>query len=125
LQGVAPLHYSYEDVSRPVVDPIDVCDCTADGPDGYLDLVLHFDVQAILATLPDWASGDMAQQPLTLAEPPHLGLQYIVFLPLMSKTPPPREQYILTLTGNLGEGAPIRGQDCILLLDATEVAEGR
>jgi len=51
LEGVAPLRDSLEDVSRPVDPREDVCDCTADTGDGYMDMTLKFDRQEILAAL--------------------------------------------------------------------------
>jgi hypothetical protein len=57
LNGVPPLRSSYEDVGTPF-DPYVgrtdcVEDCNADGPDGYRDLVLKFDTQAVAAALND------------------------------------------------------------------------
>jgi hypothetical protein len=39
----------YEDVATPFEG--ELCDCHELGPDGYLDLVLHFDRQEVLAEL--------------------------------------------------------------------------
>ncbi|MHC4118528.1 MAG: hypothetical protein ACYSWO_13595 [Planctomycetota bacterium] len=52
LLGVEPIMEltSYEDVSTPVEDVTD-CECTDAGPDGYLDLVLHFDTQEVAAAM--------------------------------------------------------------------------
>ena len=52
LEGVAPLRSSLEDVAAPF-DPLTAkedCfnDCTSEGPDGFLDLTLKLDTQAIL-----------------------------------------------------------------------------
>jgi len=58
LQGVSPLRYAYEDVSKPLVDPISECDCHEDGPDGYEDITLKFETQAIVETLGDVNDGD-------------------------------------------------------------------
>lgn len=57
LVGVAPLRWAYEDVATPVDQGSDRCDCTTLGPDGYLDLTLKFDTEAIVAvlgTVYDW-----------------------------------------------------------------------
>jgi hypothetical protein len=114
LQGVIPLRYSLEDVGRPMADPPDECNCTTEGPDGYLDLVLHFDVQAILDTLEGPPAVDTVETRWT-PRPPWIGLQYFVFLPKVT-VPPPREQYVLTLTAALWSGATVTGQDCILVI---------
>jgi len=51
LEGISPLRSSLEDVSSPVADPQDACDCTTDGPDGFDDLTLKFDTQDLVAAL--------------------------------------------------------------------------
>ena len=48
LAGVAPLRSAYEDVATPLPADAEQCDCTTEGPDGYLDLTLKFDRQAIV-----------------------------------------------------------------------------
>jgi len=54
LEGkVVPLRWSFEDVAAPSGDLIDVNDpdcslCSDEGPDGYPDLVLKFDTQAVV-----------------------------------------------------------------------------
>jgi len=82
LEGVSPLRSSIEDVSTPVADPQDECDCTTDGADGFDDLTLKFDTQDIVTALGTVNDGD------TL---------------------------VLTLTGNLNDGTPLEGQDCIII----------
>jgi hypothetical protein len=51
LEGVAPLRWSYEDVSRPVPFATDTCVCTNLGADGYKDLYIEFPSQAIASAL--------------------------------------------------------------------------
>jgi len=51
LEGVAPIRSSYKDVSTPAPDTEDECECTTQGPDGYLDLTLKFDTQEILTAI--------------------------------------------------------------------------
>jgi hypothetical protein len=51
LEGVAPIRWSYEDVATPVGPDADTCECTTAGADGYMDLTLKFDHQAIAAAL--------------------------------------------------------------------------
>jgi len=50
LSGVRPIRSSYEDVATPVADPCD-CNCTEEGPDGYLDLTLKFYTQDVADAL--------------------------------------------------------------------------
>lgn len=51
LQGVvAPLRFDLEDVSAPVVEGA-LCECTTEGPDGYVDLTLKFSKAAVAAAL--------------------------------------------------------------------------
>jgi len=78
LEGVAPLRWALEDVATPFEDLL--CDCHEDGPDGYLDLILKFDKQDVIAGLGSHVS-----------------------------------TVLLTLTGNLLSGAPIVGEDCVLI----------
>jgi hypothetical protein len=76
LLGVPPIPVCihYEDVSRPVEDRPE-CECTDAGPDGYLDLVLKFDTQEIVAAIETLAEAfdqvpieDGEQIPLMLFE---------------------------------------------------------
>jgi hypothetical protein len=92
LIGVTPLYWSYEDVTTPVSAP-GYCACTTEGPDGFVDLVLHFDVQEVLAALP-WPQVDTAK----------------------SITNPPGTTFELLLEAALVDGEPIQGQDCIIVL---------
>ncbi|MHA2402685.1 MAG: hypothetical protein ACXADH_06800 [Candidatus Kariarchaeaceae archaeon] len=47
LEGVAAIRHSYEDVAAPVSDAND-CNCTTEGPDGYIDLTLKFNTEDIV-----------------------------------------------------------------------------
>jgi hypothetical protein len=58
LAGISPLRWSFEDVSTPVYDPITVCECTEDGPDGFIDLALKFDKSRLIEALGQINSGD-------------------------------------------------------------------
>jgi hypothetical protein len=51
LGGVAPLRFAFEDVATPFEPLMDKKDCTTDGPDGFLDLTLKFDVQQVVKAL--------------------------------------------------------------------------
>ena len=59
LEGVAPLRYNFEDVSTPVESGADTCECTTEGPDGYMDMTLKFDRQAIASALGTVQDGEM------------------------------------------------------------------
>lgn len=62
LEGVvAPLRWSIEDVSTPFEGDLqgDCLDCTTAGPDGFDDLVLHFDKKDVIAVLGDVDDGDV------------------------------------------------------------------
>ena len=82
LAGVAPLRNSIEDVSTPVVNRQDECDCTIEGADGFDDLTLKFNAQTIIAALGPVNDGD---------------------------------EVFLTITGNLKDGTPIVGKDCVII----------
>ncbi|MEW5803264.1 MAG: hypothetical protein AB1847_14300 [bacterium] len=82
LEGVSPTGYRKEDVSTPIADRQDICDCTIEEGDGIDDLVFDFDCSKILSTMGDIGEGDVA---------------------------------VLTITGELRDGTPIEGEDCIVI----------
>ncbi len=88
LEGVAPVRSSYEDVSTPVTNGAQPCECTTAGPDGQLDLTLKFNVQDIAAALGQVNNGDELE--LTL-----IGVLDEIF-----------------------GGTPIEGTDCIVIQGA-------
>jgi hypothetical protein len=62
LGAVAPLRWALEDVAtpyEPYVGKEDRYDCTEAGPDGYLDLVVMFDSQEVIAALGQIEDGDV------------------------------------------------------------------
>jgi hypothetical protein len=68
LAGVAPLRSDFEDVATPFVPFIgkaDAFDCTTDGADGFTDLTLKFDAQAIIAALGPVSHDDVIVVQLT------------------------------------------------------------
>jgi hypothetical protein len=65
IEGIAPIRSSYEDIATPVSNKTDDCDYTTEGPDGYLDLVLKFDTQEIVAALGSVYDGDELMLTLT------------------------------------------------------------
>ena len=61
LEGISPLRDALEDVATPFVPftgKEDAFDCNELGPDGFTDLTLKFDTQAIVAALGDVEDGD-------------------------------------------------------------------
>jgi hypothetical protein len=58
LEGVAPVRSSLKDKSSPVISPSDVCDCTTEGRDGFIDLCLKFDKKEIFSALGGVSIGD-------------------------------------------------------------------
>lgn len=59
LEGIPPLRWNIEDVSTPDGDLEDDCNATTAGADGYDDLTLKFDKQAIVAALGPVNDGDV------------------------------------------------------------------
>jgi hypothetical protein len=56
LEGVAAVRYAYEDVAAPVADEAE-CVCSADGPDGFMDMTLKFDTQQLAAAMGEIEDG--------------------------------------------------------------------
>ena len=68
LQGVAPIRWAIEDVAAPYSPYIgkESCqNCTTAGPDGYSDLTLKFDAQAIVDVLGEVQDGDCVKLTIT------------------------------------------------------------
>jgi hypothetical protein len=68
LAGVSPLRSALEDVATPFVPFIGKMapfDCTVAGPDGFLDLTLKFDNQAVVAALGTVTDGEVLVLKLT------------------------------------------------------------
>jgi len=86
LEGVSPLRWNWEDVSTPVIDPTDTCDCTSRGGDGYTDMTFKFDTQDI---------ADALETQMPFAD---------------------GETRILTITGMTYAGVPIEGTDCVRII---------
>ena len=64
LAGVDAIRSSYEDVARPASEPCD-CNCTTDGPDGFLDLTLKFKTQEIVEAIGEVNDSDVLSLTLT------------------------------------------------------------
>jgi len=90
LVGVAPLRSSLKDVATPF-EPFTgkyyALDCTIEGPDGFLDLILKFDTHEVVQAVETSLGQDVED----------------------------REIFILSLSGNLQDGAPILGEDVIVI----------
>ncbi len=68
LVGVSPLRWSHEDVATPympLTGKTEANQCNALGPDGYTDLTLKFDTQAVVAALGAVNDGDVLTLHLT------------------------------------------------------------
>lgn len=68
LAGVAPLQSNFEDVATPFVPFIgkeDAFDCTSERADGFTDLTVKFDVQAVIAALGPVTDSDVIVVELT------------------------------------------------------------
>ncbi|MHC4154027.1 MAG: hypothetical protein ACYST6_03740 [Planctomycetota bacterium] len=92
LAGVAPLRSSLEDVATPVADGGE-CDCSDAGSDGLTDLTLKFSTQEIVDAL------------VFVLGQKEYGLKNTV-----------PDILVLTLTGELQDGTPIEGSDCVVLV---------
>jgi hypothetical protein len=64
LEGVAALRTWFSDESTPVVDG-EICECSEDSADGYLDLTAKFDKKAIVLALGAVSNGDVIMLTLT------------------------------------------------------------
>jgi hypothetical protein len=84
LEGVPALCHSYEDVAT--LDGHEGCDCNDGDADGYMDMTIKFNRQAIAMAL-------------LLENPPHKG-----------------QMLPLTLTGAYWDGMPFEATDCITLV---------
>jgi hypothetical protein len=65
LEGVAPIRSQIEDVSQPVIDPQDICDCSEEPGDAFDDLTLTFKKKEIVCELGDVSDGDEVVLTLT------------------------------------------------------------
>ena len=86
LEGVGPIRSSYEDVSTPVSNSNE-CECSEQGPDGYIDLTLKFRTQEIVKELIN-LQGQLEKG----------------------------QELVLTFDGELFDGGAVRGTDCVKLV---------
>lgn len=89
LEGVSQIQNAYNDVATTFDG--ELCGCTTEGPDGFLDLTLKFKTQEIVQALRNKG------EPLN-----------------------PGDVVVLTLTGNLVDGTPFEGEDCMVVVDSTD-----
>ncbi len=82
LEGVAVLRSNIEDVSVPMDEAAEECECTTEGPDGFDDLTLKFEKKAVIEALGEVHDGEIIP---------------------------------LTITGELYDGTPIMGVDCVVI----------
>src|SRR5207249_10170510 len=87
LEGVSPLRSALEDVATPFSPFTGKADCSKDcttaGPDGFLDLTLKFDTQAVVAALGPATDGEVRVLKLTgqlLDGTPIIGEDVVVIL---------------------------------------------
>jgi hypothetical protein len=86
LEGVPPLRSDLEDVATPFVPftgKKNALDCTEEGPDGFLDLTLKFDTQAVVTALGPVTDGEVRVLKLTgqlLDGTPIVGEDVVVIL---------------------------------------------
>jgi alpha-tubulin suppressor-like RCC1 family protein len=64
LAGVEALRSRYEDIAALVIEP-SAGEYNTDGPDGYFDLIVQFDTQAILEAIGEVSKGDVIELLLT------------------------------------------------------------
>ena len=64
LAGVAPIRSNFEDVAAPVSNGNE-CECSAEGPDGFIDLTLKFETQMIVEVIGEVEHGDELALELT------------------------------------------------------------
>lgn len=62
LEGVAPLRWALEDVAapfEPFTGKAEAMDCTTEGPDGFLDLTLKFEVTEVVTAMGEAQDGEV------------------------------------------------------------------
>jgi hypothetical protein len=65
LEGIAPVRSWRRDLSSPVFEPQEPCECPREGRDGYEDLGLKFDAHSVIRALGDVSNGDILILTLT------------------------------------------------------------
>ncbi|UCC44874.1 MAG: T9SS type A sorting domain-containing protein, partial [Candidatus Zixiibacteriota bacterium] len=117
LNGIGLLRWSYEDVSTPVDRSEDSCACTEDGPDGYEDLTLKFDRQAIISSLNSISTNQLGT---TAASAKGTSSANYVSGNSNHSGPPLRASYVLRVEGQLKDGTDFEGYDCVVLMTKRE-----
>lgn len=93
LAGVGAVRSAYEDVAGPVSDGNE-CECSEEGPDGYIDVTVKFRTGEVVEELK--THGDLIDG----------------------------EVLALPLTGVLSDGSPIEGADCVRIIGKVPRALG-
>lgn len=103
LEEQLALKSALEDVATPYepTEKTDCLDCITDGPDGYLDLILHFNTQEIIDAL---ENDNLSQEDIELLED------------VTTADIKDGDCVVLTLYGELSYGTPIKGEDSVLIL---------
>jgi hypothetical protein len=98
LEGVAATRWHLEDVSTPVEQGGDPCDCTVNPADGFTDLCFKFPVQQLVESLEAQLGRELED----------------------------REVIALSLTGMTYGGVSLEGGDCIIVIEtrAVRVSDG-
>jgi hypothetical protein len=114
LAGVGAIRSAYEDVAAPVIDGNE-CDCSWEGPDGYMDLTLKFETQRLVTAIVDLVEPD-AQLVLTLTGvlkdgTPIEGTDCII---VVGKVP----QVINTMRADINGDGKVNGKDLLILKEA-------
>lgn len=63
LEGASLMKWSHEDVATP--SEADLCSCTSEGPDGFLDLTLKFNTEEVVDYIGPVSDGDVKALTLT------------------------------------------------------------
>jgi hypothetical protein len=111
LAGVAPLRSNIDDVGTPFEG--ELCDCHEQGADGFDDLTLKFSTHDIVRAV-NSVSVDTRIADGTLAPPSSDG----------TLASPSSEYLVLTITGNLLDGTPFVGSDCVRIMHKTNGPRG-
>lgn len=118
LEGIAPSRWSFEDVSTPVDKAGDSCACSEGGADGYEDLTLKFDRQAIVSSL----SGEMRDQQgagvVVAKRLPEIECTATVHVGQPRR--PSRSNHVLHIKGHLIDGTAFQGYDCVMLMTKSD-----
>jgi len=112
LAGVNPVRWGYDDATTPVDKTQDSCACTEEGADGYEDLILKFDRQAVIASL---STGARASAVSAATGGIASDLDRGIGDSRDRSGTPTREMYLLRVEGALWDHSVFEGFDCVTL----------